>query len=289
MRILVLGANGMLGHKIAQLLSEDFSVVGSVRGTIEQYSEEEIFRDIPLIGNVKADDFSTVEDAIKATSPDYVINCIGIVKQLPSAQDSIASILINALFPHQLAQYCKNLGIKVIHYSTDCVFSGEKGMYQEGDFPDANDLYGRTKYLGEISYDNSLTLRTSLIGRELNSTKGLIEWFISQNGKTVNGYTQAIFSGLTTKAHADILKQIITKCPDLHGVWHLSSEPISKHSLLKLVKEIYQLNIQIIPDESVVCNRSLDSRRFQEITGIIPPGWDQMISEMFIDDKSRQV
>jgi dTDP-4-dehydrorhamnose reductase len=286
MRVMVLGANGMLGHKLIQTLSEHFDVIGTVRDDAKNFSQHPVLGSMELLGNVCADQFDSVRKAIDFYGPDYVVNCIGIVKQLPSAHDAIASITINALFPHQLAQYCRDSGTRVVHYSTDCIFSGNVGNYKEEDFPDATDLYGRTKYLGEVDYENCLTLRTSIIGRELGKSHSLIEWFIAQNGKCIKGYTKAIFSGLTTKVHGDILSQIFRQWPQLSGIYHLAAKPISKYALLSLVKEKYGLDITIEPDETVVCDRSLDGSKFFQKTGLAPPDWDRMIEDMLVDEKS---
>jgi dTDP-4-dehydrorhamnose reductase len=212
-----------------------------------------------------------------------MINCIGIVKQAEAAKDPVTSIEINALFPHRLARLCQERGIRLIHISTDCVFSGRKGDYSENDLSDAEDLYGRTKFLGEVSGKGCLTLRTSMIGREIETSNGLIEWFLSQEGKTIDGYTGAIFSGFTTNALAEIITNIIYKQSELHGVWHVASAPISKFDLLLLVKQIYGLNIKIEPNQSVVCDRSLNADRFRKTTGFVPPTWHDMIEQMYRD------
>jgi dTDP-4-dehydrorhamnose reductase len=286
MRVLILGATGMLGHKLMQVMSAHFDVTGTVRGSPGQYSGHPLLGDMNLIGEVRADQFESIRTAIEQSGPDVVINCIGIVKQLPEAYDAIPSIAINALFPHQVAQVCHQHGIRLIHYSTDCVFSGMKGNYLESDLSDANDLYGRTKYLGEVTYKNCLTLRTSLIGRELRNGHSLIEWFISQTGTTVKGFKKAIFNGLTTKAHARILMNILTDYPDLEGLWHLSSDPINKYDLLTLVKEQYHLEISIEPEYDFSIDRSLNSDKFRENIAIPVPTWTAMIEEMYQDEQS---
>jgi dTDP-4-dehydrorhamnose reductase len=175
------------------------------------------------------------------------------------------------------------MGIRLIHISTDCVFSGRKGNYTEDDVSDAEDLYGRTKFLGEVGGDGCLTLRTSIIGREMETSHGLIEWFLSEEGKTVRGYKRAIFSGFTTIALGDIIARLIVEHQDLHGVWHVASKPINKFDLLELVREVYGLTIEIEPDESVVCDRSLNSDRFRRATGLVAPAWPDMIMEMYRD------
>ena len=205
------------------------------------------------------------------------------MKQLPAAQNRLASISINALFPHQLAKICCNRNIRFIHVSTDCVFSGKRGCYTEDDLSDADDLYGKTKFLGEVDYPGCLTLRTSIIGRELESSHGLIEWFLSQEGKTVYGYKKAIFSGLTTNAFSGIIGRIISDCPELRGVVQVASIPISKFDLLTLVKKTYGMNIDIRPDEMVINNRSLNADKFRKETNIKIPSWEYMIDEMYRD------
>lgn len=283
MRVLILGATGMLGHKLLQILSGKFSTIGTVRGSVAEYLNHPVLNPGVLKGHINASNISTVENAIKECRPDVVINCIGIVKQLPAAHDPLSSIAINALFPHQLAHICQQREIRIIHISTDCVFSGRKGNYNEEDFADADDLYGRTKYLGEVNYENALTIRTSIIGRELGTNHGLVEWFLSQEGRTVSGYTNTIFNGLTTNALSDVIATTITDYPKMRGVWHVASDPISKYELLKLVKTTYDLDVEIQMDNSVVIDRSLNGSKLRENTNIIIPSWQTMIEQMHLD------
>ncbi len=272
----------MLGHKLLQILSDSYEVYGSVRHITSSLKTNPIFAESNLLGPADAYDISSITGIIKKTKPDVVINSIGIVKQLPESLDPIKSITINSLFPHQLSTICSEMEIRLLHYSTDCVFSGKKGLYKETDFPDADDLYGRTKLLGEVVGPGCLTLRTSLIGRELRTSHGLIEWFLSQKG-TVKGYKRAIFSGLTTNAHARILAQIISEYPDLSGLYHLGTEPITKFDLLNLVKKIYNLDTIVEPDYFEENDRSLNSSKFRSETNITIPGWQEMIYEMYND------
>jgi dTDP-4-dehydrorhamnose reductase len=283
MKILVLGASGMLGHKLMLGLSPLFKIVGTARGPATKYADHPVLNNMHVLGDVQVENFDSVQHAITNTRPALVINCIGIVKQATAAHDPLISISVNALFPHRLAPLCRDAGIRLIHISTDCVFSGSRGNYIEGDVADAEDLYGRTKLLGELDYDGSLTLRTSMIGRELETSHGLIEWFLSQEGKSIKGFRRAIFSGFTTKVLAEIIAKIIIEHPDMQGIWHVASEPISKFDLLSLVKKSYAMNIQIEPDNEVVCDRSLNSDRFKHATGYIPPSWSDMIEEMYND------
>ncbi len=283
MKILILGATGMLGHKLMQVLSREHSVTGTVRRNTSGLAEYPIFSKSEIVGNISAENLASILPAIERITPDVIINCIGIVKQLPAAQDPLQSIAINALFPHQLAHMCRQKNIRLIHVSTDCVFSGRKGHYSEKDPSDAEDLYGKTKYLGEVDYPGCLTLRTSIIGRELETTHGLIEWLMNQEGKTVNGFKKAVFSGLTTLALSEIISQIIDGYPHLYGVFQVASEPISKYDLLVMVKKVYGLHITIEPDETVVNNRTLSAAKFKSETNIKIPSWKYMIDQMYRD------
>jgi len=283
MNVLIFGATGMLGHKLMHSMSQSFTVYGTLRRNKEEFLHHPIMGKMNLIGNTSADNGKSIEDAIEFADPDVAINCVGIIKQLPEAKDPIKSITINSLFPHVLAQQCGDRGIRLIHLSTDCVFSGKKGDYSETDVPDAFDLYGRSKLLGELDEPGCLTLRTSIIGRELNSANGLLEWFLSQKGQPVKGYKNAIFSGFTTNALSEIITQIIIKYPDLGGLYHVSSNPISKYDLLNLVKEQYNLEINIEPDFHEVSNRSLNSSKFRSTTKIYIPDWKEMVKDMYQD------
>ena len=283
MKVLILGGSGMLGHKLWQVFAGRFDTYVTLRQEFDHYRQYKLFDPGHTVSRVSVEDFDSIFRAIETVRPDIVANCIGIVKQSELADDPLASISVNALFPHQLARLCLGRGIRVIHVSTDCVFSGRRGSYEESDVSDAGDLYGRTKFLGELNYDGCLTLRTSMVGRELATSHGLLEWFLSQEGKTVAGYARAIFSGLTTNCLAEVITMIITKQPDMHGVWHIASEPISKFDFLALVKKVYGLRIEIERDETVVYDRSLNASRFREATGFIPPTWTDMIEQMYRD------
>jgi len=212
--------------------------------------------------------------------PDVVVNCVGVVKQLAAADDALISIPLNSLLPHRLAHLCAETGSRLIHFSTDCVFSGKKGSYLESDVPDATDLYGRSKLLGEVDYPHAITLRTSLIGHELHGARSLLSWFLAQEG-SVKGFTKAIFSGLPTVEIARVIEEYLLPHPDLHGVYQLSVDPISKHDLLSIVKDVYGKQIEIIPDDSLVIDRSLDSNRFREATGFVPKPWSELVQAMY--------
>jgi dTDP-4-dehydrorhamnose reductase len=280
MRVLVLGGTGMLGHKLWQVFSSQFDTFVSLRGMLSASAHGALFQSARTLENVSADDFATVVHTLERCQPDVVVNAIGIVKQRQAAHDPITCITINAEFPHRLAELCRNCGVRLIHVSTDCVFSGSRGDYSEDDLPDPPDLYGRTKLLGEIAEPGCLTVRTSIIGPELGTSHGLIAWFFRQSGSTVLGYRQAIFSGLTTRAFAELLAHVIADHPRLSGIWHVAAPAISKYELLKLVKEVHRLDVKIQPDDSVRCNRSLNGQRFYHETNLAAPPWPQMIERM---------
>jgi dTDP-4-dehydrorhamnose reductase len=235
------------------------------------------------ITGVDATDYDSIARAIAEVKPEVVINCIGIIKQLKAAKDPIISLSINSLFPHRLAILCRAAATRMIHISTDCVFSGRKGMYTEDDVSDAEDLYGRTKYLGEVGYPGCLTIRTSIIGRELHSASGLVDWFLSNRGGKVRGFRRAMYTGFTTVALAKIIAELIRNHPELSGLWQVSSEPITKFDLLKLVNDIYRAGIEIEPDDVFFCDRSLNSARFRAAVNFQPSSWAEMISEMYHD------
>ncbi|MGH8659651.1 MAG: dTDP-4-dehydrorhamnose reductase family protein [Gammaproteobacteria bacterium] len=282
-KVLVLGATGMLGHKLVQKLSDRFDVCGTVRGDATEYRKYPALADAVLVPGVVAEDVDSLARALDTVRPDVAINCIGIVKQLKEAQDPVAAISINALLPHQLAQLCGERGVRLIHFSTDCVFSGREGNYREEDFADANDLYGRTKLLGEVTASGCLTLRTSILGRELDWGLSLIEWFLSQRGGHVKGFARALYSGMTTNAMADLVGNLISNFPDLSGLWHVSSDPISKYDLLKTINHSYDLGVTVERDEEFFCDRRLDSSRFRARIGFCPKSWDHMITDLHDD------
>jgi dTDP-4-dehydrorhamnose reductase len=282
MKVLIFGGAGMLGHKLWQAYRDRYETWVTLRGRAQDYAGGQLFDPARVIGGVEAFNFDTLVAAFAQTRPDVVINCIGIIKQLPSAADPIISLTINALLPHRLATLCRASGARLIHISTDCVFSGRKGGYTEADTADAEDLYGRTKFLGEVAAPGMLTLRTSIIGRELQTANGLVEWFLSQGqaGRSVHGYTRAIYSGFTTLELARIIGQVIDDASSLTGLYQVSSEPITKFDLLGLLRDAFKLTAAIEPDNSVAIDRSLDGRRFRQATGYMAPDWPAMIQEL---------
>jgi dTDP-4-dehydrorhamnose reductase len=236
-----------------------------------------------VVTEVTAGDLGSIERALEESGADAVVNCIGVIKQSSAAQDPIPSIAVNSLFPQQVAALCRERGVRMVHISTDCVFAGTKGLYTEDDPSDARDLYGRSKFLGEVDGPGALTVRTSIIGRELGSSFGLVEWFLAEAGGSVRGFEKAIFSGFTTRALSQVLIGILTEHPELEGLWQVSAEPIDKLRLLQLVRDAYGVEVEIVPDTEVQVDRSLDSSRFRAATEWSPPGWEQMIDQMAAD------
>lgn len=280
MRILVLGASGMLGNAVFRYfsVSTGFHTYGSIRSNRALNAFPENLRS-HLISGVDVENFDNLTRLFSVVRPDVVINCVGLVKQLSEADDPLSVIPINSLLPHRLAKLCDITSSRFVHLSTDCVFSGKKGMYTEDDNPDANDLYGRSKLLGEVNYKNSITLRTSIIGHELIGARSLVGWFLHQEG-TVKGYKHAIFSGLPTAEIAKIIRDYVLPRNDLHGLYHVSAEPIDKYNFLRLVAQVYNKNVDIIPDVEIEIDRSLDSSRFQAETGYKPASWPELVSLM---------
>jgi dTDP-4-dehydrorhamnose reductase len=283
MRCLILGGGGMLGHKLWQTASGRFEAYATVHAGLHRSCADGVLDPRRTIEHVAADRLDSVAGALDAARPDVVVNCIGIVKQRADAGDPITSITVNALFPHQLADLCRQRGARLIQVSTDCVFSGRDGRYKETDPPDPDDLYGRSKLLGEVSGEGCLTVRSSMIGRELGTDRGLVEWALSQRGRAVRGFRRAIFSGLTTLALSRIICDIAERHAELHGVWHVAAAPISKLDLLYLIRDMYSLDLMIEPADQPAIDRSLDGARFRAATGWSAPNWPEMIREMADD------
>lgn len=283
LRILILGATGMLGSCLYRVFSADNSYVtfGTIRAAADAQLFQPSFRDA-LIPDVQIDGERGLIKAMVQARPDVVINCIGIIKQLPSANDHLSSLAINASLPHRLARFCELAGARLVHFSTDCVFSGKLGGYREDDFADAYDVYGRTKLLGEVTDGHAVTLRTSIIGHELASARSLIDWFLNQKGRA-NGFARAVFSGLPTIEIARVLKHHVLYDPKLSGIYHLSVDPINKYDLLSLVAQTYGADIELVRDDSLVIDRSLNSERFRLATGYAPPEWPDLVAAMHED------
>lgn len=288
MKILVLGGDGMLGHQLLaelQLRHEVKVTLRQSKPTYQQFGNR--FNGENSYFNIDVLDLPALEKVINAFKPDAVINAVGIVKQRKIASDAIPSIQINALFPHQLSELCAQYDARMVTMSTDCVFSGDKGSYKPDDFPDANDLYGRTKYLGEVQEKHCVTIRSSIIGLELHNKKSLIEWFLAQTGK-IQGYQRAFYTGLTTLAMTHLIETILLKYPMLHGVWQATSATINKYDLLvQLQQRLGRDDIIIEPNDTFFCDRSLDGSAFIAETGYQIPSWSQMLDELAQQIKRR--
>lgn len=278
MRVLIVGGGGMLGHKLWQACAGRFDTWVTVQHDADRYRPFGLFETGRLVDRVDVRSLDDVTRVLARTRPDVVVNAVGIVKQHPAMADATRVLAVNAIFPHRLAALCRASAIRLIHVSTDCVFSGRRRMYTENDVPDAEDLYGQSKLLGEVGGgERVLTLRTSMIGRELFTARGLVEWFLSQRGGRVRGYRQAIFSGLPTRALAQIIVEVIQHHRALAGLFHVAAEPISKYDLLRLLRAAYHADVEIEPDNEVGVDRSLDATRFRAATGWGPAPWPDLI------------
>lgn len=286
MQMLILGGSGMLGHKLFQRLrSSHPDTVCTIRGSLEAPAlrRVELFHGGNVIDDFDVSHFSCVDRLLTERKPKVVINCIGVVKQRAAALEAIPSIDINALLPHCLAATCESIDARLIHFSTDCVFSGDKGGYTEEDSSDARDLYGRSKFLGEVTANNALTVRTSIIGRELSHYESLLEWLLRQDGKRISGYTRAIYSGVTTNYLACVVERLIEAHSDLKGLFQVTAQPLSKFDLLCQLRDAYHLDIEIIPDSAVSCDRSMKGEKFASATGLVAPSWPELIRELSSD------
>jgi dTDP-4-dehydrorhamnose reductase len=285
-RVMVLGGTGMLGHKMFQMLREQFDgVFCTVRKDVRNlpFEQVELLQGNDVISGVDMTDFPALQAILSAFQPEFVVNCVGVIKQRAEAVSPIPSITINSLLPHKLALMAAVWGGRVIHFSTDCVFSGKRGEYTEEDHSDAEDLYGKSKFLGEVAVANALTLRTSIIGRELTEHRSLLDWFLTQNHKTVRGYRRVIYSGVTTNNLADLVASIIQDHPGLNGLYQVASEPISKYDLLCLLREAYQLDVRIEPDDLEVSDRSMKANRLREAIEHSCPPWSALIRQLSED------
>ena len=281
MRLLIFGVTGMLGSALHQVYAPDprFETWGTMRDAAARrfFAERDHER---LLSGVAISDQDVLVSVLNLVRPEVVINAVGVVKQLADANNPLISLPVNAIFPHRLAGLCGLVGARLILISTDCVFSGGKGHYTESDASDAEDLYGKSKYMGEVQdRPHVITLRTSGIGHELNSRHGLLEWFLAEPGP-VRGFSQAIYTGLPWIELARVIREHVFPRSDLSGLYHVSSDPISKFDLLRIVAKVYGKQIEIKPDDTVRIDRSLDSARFRSATGYVPPAWPALVAAM---------
>lgn len=287
MRILILGGDGMLGHQLLKDLSRSHQVRVTLRQERSAYNRFALFTEENSYTGIDVRVTDRLVGVLADFHPEVVINAVGVVKQRKDGLDPIPNLEINALLPHRLAALCKAIGSRLIHISTDCVFSGRTGGYAESDQPDPIDVYGHSKLLGEVTANGCITLRSSIIGPELWRRTSLLEWFLAQKGRAP-GYRNAIFSGLTTIEMGRIMERLISNFPLSSGIYHVSSQPISKFDLLMLIRDKFALPIELTPDDAFHCNRSLNSDRFRRDFGYEPPTWAQMVDELAADHRSRK-
>jgi dTDP-4-dehydrorhamnose reductase len=287
MRVLILGGDGMLGHQLLLELQKGHQAAATLREDAVKYRSWSMFTSANSIANVEAGDLNRLREVISLFRPDAVVNAIGVVKQGPHSADVIQNLEINALLPHRLAELCAAAGARLVHISTDCVFSGARGGYTEEDVADATDLYGRTKLLGEVTGAGCITLRTSIIGLELKRRKSLIEWFVAERG-TISGYTRAIYSGLTTMELSRVIRRLLEEFPNVSGLHHVVATPISKYDILRTLATLLgRTDITIKRDEQFVCDRSMRGDKFEQATGYRAPPWPALLSELSDHIKRR--
>ena len=277
----MLGITGMLGGAMFKTLAagaDCHEVVGTMRD-LAPFHTHGSTGNARIVGGIDVGNHDVLVRVFSEVRPDAVINCVGLVKQLADASNPLAAVPINTLLPHRLAALCSLIGARLVHISTDCVFSGSKGDYLESDFPDAHDLYGRSKLLGEVDYPHAITLRTSIIGHELTGARSLISWFLAQEGP-VKGFSRALFSGLPTVELARVVRDFVLPRPELRGVYHVAAAPIDKYSLLMLVAKVYGKKIEIVPEHDFVIDRSLNGVRFRAAASYVAPPWQTLIEHM---------
>jgi dTDP-4-dehydrorhamnose reductase len=292
MRVIILGVSGMIGHRLFMDMSQKFETFGTLKNDKNFYKNNSLFEKKNVVENINVLNYEVLTGALAAIDPDVIINCVGITKRKKEIENTRRTLYINALFPHKLAEWSKVNKKRIIHISTDCVFDGKIGNYSEESLTTAEDLYGRTKALGEINYNHTLTLRSSFIGRELFSKTELLEWFLSQNGLTIKGFTKALYTGVSTIFLSQIVADIIESHPNLSGLKQLSIEkPISKYELLCLAREAFKCNIEIIPDDTFEIKPTLKGERLRDELGYVVPTWENMMYDLANDsfnyEKSR--
>jgi dTDP-4-dehydrorhamnose reductase len=284
MRILVLGAGGMIGHKMFQFLTSKYpETYGTVRRPFDDYANISFFIRDKILPGLDVSNWAEVEKVLTQVSPDVILNCIGVTLRKPEIKDLNYSLELNSFLPHRLKCWSAQKNVKVVHFSTDCVFNGKAGAYDELSLPTAEDTYGRTKYLGEVVGPTCLTLRSSMIGREIYGKSELLEWALAQHGKTIQGYSRAIYSGITTEVMAELVGRILQSSQFLSGLYQVSSSPISKYELLKKINSAFKLEMKIEEDCSYVSKKDLDSSKIRREMGFVCPSWDEMINQLASD------
>jgi dTDP-4-dehydrorhamnose reductase len=280
MRCLVIGGGGMLGHQLLRSWRDRYEVRVTLRGALADYRACGLFTRANTYDGLDVRDTDRLLRILGEFRPSAVVNAVGIVKQRSAAKQALPSLEINAVFPHRLRLLCAAVGARLVHISTDCVFNGRRGGYTEQDHADAEDLYGLSKYLGEVGEAPAVTLRSSIIGQELEHKQGLVEWFLAQRGR-IKGFTRALYTGLTTLEMARVIERVLLEHSDLHGVWQVASRPINKYELLcTLAGLLGRRDVTIEPDEGFACDRTLAGEAFEQRTGYQAPGWDAMLGEL---------
>lgn len=284
MRVLILGVSGLIGHRLFQELSANFEVFGTLHKSKVQYGNLSIFSDDHIIENIDVSEFDILKGVLYAVNPEVILNCVGITKRKININNPLEVLIINSVFPHQLSNWAKINHKRVIHFSTDCVFDGKIGNYNEMSLTTAEDIYGRTKSLGEINYSHSLTIRSSFIGQELFDKTELLDWFISQDGKQIQGYRNTFYSGVTTLFMSKVIKNIIINFPALSGLYQLAPDkPISKYELLCMAKEAFSLNVDIVPEEKHFHCPTLNGSKLKRKISLKIPSWEEMMFELAIN------
>jgi dTDP-4-dehydrorhamnose reductase len=286
-KVVVLGAAGMLGHKLFQVLRERLpGTIATMRSEASggPLAKVDLLGGTDVVSGVDVMEVESLRRRLKQLCPDVIVNAVGIIKQRKEAVRPIPSIAVNSLLPHLLADEAAGWGGRLIHFSTDCVFTGRKGHYSEDDPSDAEDLYGKSKFLGEVASPNAVTLRTSFIGRELTGHRSLLDWFLAHNGRKVRGFRRVVYAGITTNEMAKVVTRLITDFPNLSGLYQVASEPITKYDLLQLIRDAYHLAIEIAPDDEEISDRSMLGDKFRKATGYVAPPWPAMIGELAGDE-----
>jgi dTDP-4-dehydrorhamnose reductase len=288
-KVLVLGGDGMLGHQLMQTLGEDHEVHCTLRQGPDAYAawrwalpEERCFHGVDVRNTDR------LLEVLGEFRPEALVNCVGVIKHRPDAQDTVLSLEVNSLLPHRLAALAKTMRARMVHFSTDCVFRGDAGPYAQ-DFPsDATDVYGRTKFLGEVGGPGAVTIRSSIIGLELKTKASLVEWFLAQTG-TLRGFTECLYTGITTQAMARLVGRLLTDWREVDGVWQVASEPIDKDTLLRKFSQLLgRDDVEIVADDSVKVDRRLEGHAFVERTGYQVPSWDAMLAELAAQVRERE-
>ena len=281
MRICIIGASGMLGYQLYQYFAPRAQTGVVLRWPKNYYPCADKFSQAAsCYDGINVLDYRSLDQIFAHFKPNAIINAVGIVKQLALSKQAIPALEINALLPHKISELAAKHAARLFHISTDCVFSGKQGPYTEDSLPDAEDIYGRSKLMGEVYDPHAITIRSSIIGLEMMRKTSLVEWFLAQTGN-IKGFTKALYTGMTTLEMARLIEYLINQQPDLHGLWHVTSETINKYDLLSQLSAVLgRTDINITADDNFHCDRRLDGSRFASLTGYKLPSWPQMLAEL---------